>query len=224
MNIEWELLLRLALGAVYGGVIGFERQIHGRPAGFRTQMLVCIASVLLMEVSELGRIYGAQDASFIRLDPGRIAAGAITGIGFLGAGVIIKMGVTVQGLTTAACLWMVAAIGLALGAGLYVESTGALLLTLFTLLALRVIERHTSRLLTKFLEITAVEGMDEKTVLDAIKISGAFVQNVDYQSDSEKRELRINYAIGIYSTSPLKNLLDNLTKLDGIKRVEIRSY
>ena len=106
-----ELLIRIALGAVLGGLVGLERHVHGRPAGFRTHILVCTALVLLMEVSEYYHYLGTQDPSYVRVDPGRIAAGAITRIGFLGAGVIIKMGASVQGLTTAARIWMVAAIG-----------------------------------------------------------------------------------------------------------------
>ncbi|MDP3259539.1 MAG: MgtC/SapB family protein [Thermodesulfovibrionales bacterium] len=131
MLSETEIIIRLLLGAVLGGVIGFERQVHGRQAGFRTQLLVCVASVLVMIVSEYYHHLSYMNPSYVRVDPGRIAAGAITGIGFIGAGAILKMGITIQGLTTAACLWMVSAVGLAIGAGLYVAGVAASALTLF---------------------------------------------------------------------------------------------
>src|SRR5512147_847711 len=120
MLSNYEIILRLALGTLLGGIIGFERQTHGRAAGFRTQLLVCVACVLIMIISEGYYLQTATNPQFMRIDPTRIAAGAMTGVGFLGAGVILKMGVTIQGLTTAACIWIVSAIGLAIGAGLYV--------------------------------------------------------------------------------------------------------
>jgi putative Mg2+ transporter-C (MgtC) family protein len=107
-----EILIRLLLGAVIGGIIGFEREIHGRSAGFRTQLLVCVAAVLIMVVSEnyYFHIHNLDDT--LRIDPARISAGALIGIGFLGAGVIIKSGFAIRGLTTAASIWIVSAIGL----------------------------------------------------------------------------------------------------------------
>ncbi|UCG77990.1 MAG: MgtC/SapB family protein, partial [Nitrospirota bacterium] len=104
-----DILIRLVLGTVLGSIVGFEREVHGRPAGFRTHLLVCLASVLIMIVSEEYYHLAVMNPDFIRVDPARIAAGAITGVGFLGAGVIIKSGFNVQGLTTAACLWIVSA-------------------------------------------------------------------------------------------------------------------
>lgn len=140
MISESEILLRLLLGALFGGIIGFERQHHGRSAGFRTHLLVCLASVLVMIVSEHFHNLASFDSSYVRVDPGRIASGAIIGIGFVGAGVIVKEGVNVHGLTTAACLWVVSAIGLALGAGLYLAAGAALIITLFALWLLEKLE------------------------------------------------------------------------------------
>src|SRR5512143_1610496 len=93
-----ELVARLLLGALLGGVIGFERHTHGRPAGLRTHILVCLASTLVMIVSEYYHHLASLDPSYVRVDPIRLAAGAITGVGFLGAGVIVKAGGSVQGL------------------------------------------------------------------------------------------------------------------------------
>src|SRR5256712_8949593 len=112
------VLLRIAAALLAGALIGFERTLHGRPAGFRTHALVCLASCLLMLVT----VYQAQwmvvvPLDAIKTDPTRMAQGIMTGIGFLGAGVIFKEGLTVRGLTTAASIWMTAAIGILLGIG-----------------------------------------------------------------------------------------------------------
>ncbi len=107
------ITLRLILSVILGGLIGLERESHGRPAGFRTHTLVCLGSTLVMIISA----YGMQSIS-TSYDPGRIAAQVISGIGFLGAGTIMREGVNVRGLTTAASLWAVAGIGLAVGIGM----------------------------------------------------------------------------------------------------------
>lgn len=120
MVSEWELLLRLVLACVLGGLIGYERQSRRKSAGLRTNILVCLGSCLIMVLSE--NIY-QQVEGLTNADPARLAAQVVSGIGFLGAGTIMKEGLTVRGLTTAACLWVVAGVGLAVGAGFY---TGAL--------------------------------------------------------------------------------------------------
>ena len=113
---EGELLLRLVLACVLGGIIGYERQSRHKSAGLRTNMLVCLGSCLVMVLSQeiYLRVEGHTNA-----DPARLAAQVVSGIGFLGAGAIMKEGLTVTGLTTAACLWVVAGVGLAVGAGMW---------------------------------------------------------------------------------------------------------
>jgi putative Mg2+ transporter-C (MgtC) family protein len=218
-----EALLRLALGALFGGAIGFERQVHGRPAGFRTHMLVCMASVLLMEVSEYFHYLEVMDPGYVRVDPGRIAAGAITGIGFLGAGVIVKMGATVHGLTTAACLWIVSAIGLALGTGMYVPSVAAFVLTLFALLALRVVERHTPKAAFKFISITGGLDLEEASIMNVLSEQKASVLNLDYERNIDVGEAVFRYNITIGGESESRPLIDALSSLANVRRVHIRS-
>jgi putative Mg2+ transporter-C (MgtC) family protein len=134
-SLSWgENLGRLALAAALGGAIGFERELRDREAGFRTHMLVCIGSALFTIVSAYGfREFLTSGDQVVRADPTRIAAQIVTGIGFLGAGAIIRQGVSIRGLTTAATLWVAAAIGMASGAGYY---AGAVLGTIVTLIAL----------------------------------------------------------------------------------------
>lgn len=130
-----EALVRIALAAVLGALVGLEREFRGRQAGFRTNLLVCLGSALVMLVSirlatHPWKVIGDYN---INVDPGRIAYGVMTGIGFLGAGAIIKQQETVRGLTTAASLWCVAAIGLAVGYGLYTLGVSAAVLVLLAL-------------------------------------------------------------------------------------------
>jgi len=132
-----QIIIRLILSMLLGGLIGLERQIHRRTAGLRTHILVSLGSCLIMLTSlYVFDIYKDK----VPLDPGRIAAGVITGIGFLGAGAIIRDREGVKGLTTAASLWVVAAIGLATGCGFYTASLVTTLLTLIVLFFLRYIE------------------------------------------------------------------------------------
>jgi len=132
-DLRLDLLLHLCLGVVLGGAIGFERELQRKAAGLRTNILICVGAVLFTELS-----IAMSSASG---DPGRIAAQIVTGVGFLGAGTIIQGRGIVTGLTTAATMWLVAAIGMAIGFGALLEATGATLLVLLVLSLLRPIER-----------------------------------------------------------------------------------
>ena len=135
---NWEIAVRLTLALVFGGLIGLEREAYGRPAGFRTHILVSVGSALVMIIS----VYGLAGIRFAHTRPSydaaRIAAQVVSGIGFLGAGTIMK--VRARGLTTAASLWVVAGIGLAVGIGAIVPASIATLLVLITLLLLSRVE------------------------------------------------------------------------------------
>jgi len=134
----FSILVRLILSAVLGGVIGMERELHRHEAGLRTHILVCMGSSLIMLTSlYVFDIY--KDINVV--DPSRIAAGAITGIGFIGAGAIIRAGMSVKGLTTAASLWITAAVGLAVGCGFYLAGILASLISVIVLLFLGNVEK-----------------------------------------------------------------------------------
>jgi putative Mg2+ transporter-C (MgtC) family protein len=129
---------RLLLAVLAGGLIGLERSVHGRPAGFRTHTLVCAASSLLMLLSIFQwQLIAGAPMDTVRVDPTRMAQGIMTGIGFLGAGVIIKERLKIRGLTTAASLWLTAAIGVVIGMGLYFAAFLATLLALGVLIIFR---------------------------------------------------------------------------------------
>lgn len=139
--LRLDLLIKLALAVLLGGIIGFERELAGKPAGLRTNILICIGAALLMDVSmRVGIIDGHRVG-----DPGRIAAQIVSGIGFLGAGTILQGQGVVTGLTSAATIWVVAAIGMTVGAGFYIEGIGAGLLVTFVLAGLGGLERWVQR-------------------------------------------------------------------------------
>jgi putative Mg2+ transporter-C (MgtC) family protein len=143
MNLLYEnILLHLLTALVAGGLIGLERSYHGRPAGFRTHVLVCVSSSMLMLVTLYQTSwYLAPLADTVRTDPTRMAQGIMTGIGFLGAGVIMKDGLSVRGLTTAASIWMTAAIGILAGIGFYFPVIVVTTLTVAALSLFRWLER-----------------------------------------------------------------------------------
>lgn len=142
MGTEYLSILIHLIGAVLaGGLVGLERTYHGRPAGFRTHTLVCTASSLLMLMTMYQvQLMPALPLEILRVDPTRMAQGIMTGIGFLGAGVIMKEGLSIRGLTTAASIWMTASIGILIGVGFYFPAIVATLLTLITLSLFRWIE------------------------------------------------------------------------------------
>jgi len=146
MTLDAELVLRIVVGTVLGGIIGYERDIHGRPAGLRTHAVVALASATFMVVStHLVYFQHYRAGDLVEIDASRIAASVVSGIGFLAGGAILRNGITVQGLTTAAGLWLVAAIGLCSGAGMYVESVVATILGIATLTILRRFEDKDDR-------------------------------------------------------------------------------
>jgi len=177
------VLLHISLALVAGGLIGLERTYHGRPAGFRTHTLVCTASSLLMQVTLYQwELLATVPIDTLRVDPTRMAQGVMTGIGFLGAGVILKEGLTVRGLTTAASIWITAAIGILAGVGFYFAAVVGTVLTLGTLSIFRRIELIMPALYYSRLEIRfrRHEAMHEDPLRALISEHGFSVANLSY--------------------------------------------
>jgi putative Mg2+ transporter-C (MgtC) family protein len=217
-----DIIIRLLLGTALGGIIGFEREAHGRPAGFRTHLLVSLASVLIMIVSEQYYHISSVNPDFIRIDPARIAAGAITGVGFLGAGVIIKSGFSVQGLTTAACLWIVSAIGLSVGAGLYTPAAISTVISFLALWSLRGVERGMATLTFKHLTIAADSPDKDQEIEKVVQGMKIKIVNMDYEYDAAINETRFNMTISMRGSLNLRNLFRSLTSIEGVKRVSLK--
>jgi putative Mg2+ transporter-C (MgtC) family protein len=173
----WEILVRLAAAAALGSVIGIERELREREAGFRTHMLVSVGAALFTLVSAYAwGDFAFSQASGVTFDPTRIAAQIVTGIGFIGAGAIIRQGLSVRGLTTAATLWMVAAIGMACGAGFYWAAVIATAIALVGLGPLRVVsQRIGDRPRRRELEVELKAEASAAPVLAALEQVGVTV-------------------------------------------------
>ncbi len=219
--MSWEPLVdmmrHMVAALAAGAVIGTERSFHGRAAGFRTHALVGLASSLLMIVAvSQGTWFPAGEA--VRVDPTRVAQGIMTGIGFLGAGVIFKEGLTVRGLTTAASIWTTAAIGILMGVGLYVAGAVATVLALGVLSVFRQIElrfpthmyaRHTIRF-----ERGAILKEDELRRL--LHDHGFKAANVSYHLSHDGKVLEYRMAIRTVKTENLQRLAETLAALPSV--------
>jgi putative Mg2+ transporter-C (MgtC) family protein len=186
------------LGALAaGGAIGLERSYHGRPAGFRTHALVCLSSSLLMVLTLSQARWFQGPADVVRIDPTRMAQGIMTGIGFLGAGVIFKEGITVRGLTTAASIWITSAIGILMGVGLYAAAAVATVLTLGVLAAFRYIERvlPTYRYANHRVRFDRDRVMAERDLRGLLRETGFSVSSLSYTLGDEGRSLEYGMTI-----------------------------
>ena len=199
-TLNWdESLLRLVLAAVLGGAIGVERELREREAGLRTHMLVSVGSALFTIVSAYGfHAFLSSGQSVVRADPTRIAAQIVTGIGFLGAGAIIRQGFSVRGLTTAATLWVVAAVGLAAGAGYYSAAAITTALVLVALYPLRIVAY---RILHRFrpedgrLLVELPAGESPGSVIDAIERAGVRIGSIELSQEGDRRRLELDLAL-----------------------------
>lgn len=218
--MELELFLRVGMACLFGGLIGMERESVNRPAGFRTHMLVCLGSAVVM-LSNL--ILFEQYSGRTNMDPARFGAQVISGIGFLGAGTIIKEGFSVRGLTTAASLWAVACIGLVIGAGHY---SLAVFSTIMVLVILEIFSRVEKRYqknrreLVVYLQTANVPGQLGK-VAKTIGDNKCRIRNISMSTINESLvELKVNIPVpkGIDSQSIITALADT----EGVINLKIR--
>jgi len=184
---DWQAIVRLLAAAGLGALIGLEREHHGRAAGLRTHLLVSVGAAMAMVVSlHFAKIFGGgSGGQAVTVDPARLAYGVMAGIGFLGAGAIIRYGTGVRGLTTAASLWCTAAIGLAAGFGMFVIAGAGTIVVLFTLTVLdfadRLIHSRISKTVTLSVPNASVESVQ---VFEGLLREGkAKVTNVNYTRD-----------------------------------------
>jgi putative Mg2+ transporter-C (MgtC) family protein len=219
-----EFLGRLVLAALLGGAVGMERQIHGRPAGIRTYLILSLGTALLMVLSEylLVAYHGKYPELGLQGDPGRIAGQAITGIGFLGAGVIIRYKDTIRGLTTAACVWLVCSVGLAVGAGFYVVSVAATFLTLLALIGLKAWERHMRKDWFEDLQVVSEDIPGQITRMKGLIVQHGFeVISFGLKRDAEKNELEATFQLIVRAVQPQREILQDLLEIEGVKAVHL---
>jgi putative Mg2+ transporter-C (MgtC) family protein len=222
-DLSWaEVLLRLALAGALGGAVGFERELRDHEAGFRTHLLVAVGSAAFTLVSAYGfRDFQYGRATGFTLDPTRIAAQIVTGIGFLGAGAIIRQGASIRGLTTAATLWVVAAIGLASGAGDYAVAVLGTVVVLFALYPLRVLARRTIGQLRRdegFLLVELDEGGSAAALLTALEEHKVRVRKFDIEDTGGARVVRVDAVLPAVAATA--GVMDDVKSVEHVRRVE----
>lgn len=218
----WEIALRLGLAIIFGGAVGFERESQNLPAGFRTHILVCVGATLIMMVSA----YGFTGPLSEMVDPSRIAASVVTGIGFLGAGTILRQRGSIRGLTTAASIWAVSAIGLAVGIGFYF---GSMLATLVVLISLLVLGRLDRVLLSSYrVKRLTVRMSDQAGLLSEIaaiftdlkiNIRKIELDSIPGRTDMEKETVEIEFMLVVPLNFEHNRLFQRLAFMEGINQV-----
>jgi putative Mg2+ transporter-C (MgtC) family protein len=218
-----ELIVRILVGTALGGVIGYERDVHGRPAGLRTHALVALASATFMVVST-NFVYAQHytNPDLVRVDPSRIASCVVSGIGFLAGGAILRTGLSVQGLTTAAGLWLVAAIGLAAGGGMYIESVAATLCGIGVLTVLRRFEDKDDLTVRRRLSLTLGHNAPSISALVArLTALGARVTQEDYEKHVDESTHHITLDVRLPATVSSEQVLEALEIEPGVRRIKI---
>ena len=210
LTIVMHLLVALAAGAL----IGFERSYQGRPAGFRTHTLVCMASAVLMILAVYQGSWFYAASEIVRVDPTRMAQGIMTGIGFLGAGVIVKEGASVRGLTTAASIWITAAIGILAGVGFYFPVVVVTILTLGTLSMFKWIEARMPQLfyvyhVVRFPLASAVADNDYR---DLVTEHGLKIAEFSYRANNESGSLEYHMVLSTRDEGAERRLAHTLAK------------
>lgn len=216
---EWTIIFRLVLAAVLSGIVGFEREFHGRAAGFRTHILLCVGSTLIMLSSmHIFDVYYGKGV----FDPARLAAGVVTGVGFLGAGTIMRNRGSVRGLTTAASLWVVTGIGLAVGVGMY---PGAIVTTGIAVITLMFFGRLEHVMIRKdwykTLIVETKDGMDQLKGMR--EILGEYAAEInDFEVDRSKDGAHVSLKIGLKLTTSRydERLIEDIGRMEGVKSVK----
>jgi len=221
-----EMLLRIAAGAALGGIIGYERDRHGRPVGLRTHLIVAMAAATFMVVSSqfvYFQHYAKED--LVTVDTSRIAASVVTGVGFLAGGTILRQGLNVQGLTTAAGLWLVTAIGLSSGAGMFVESAVVTGMGVVALTVLRRFEDKNDKLVRRRVSVTlGEEAQDIAAVVEALEKLGAKVSDVEYEKrlDDDKKRLVVTLDVDFADGMTVPKLIVAVETVRGVRRVVVQ--
>jgi putative Mg2+ transporter-C (MgtC) family protein len=223
-HVEIEITQRLLLALVFGGAIGLERSYHGRPAGFRTHTLVCLSSSLLMLVSAFeAQWFVSEGVPRSTLDPTRVAQGIMTGIGFIGAGAIIKEGLTVRGLTTAASIWITAAIGVLFGIGFYFPAVLASGLTLGILSVFRWVE---SKVPTQFyaqfiVRFAQDQVLPEEAMRGMVAAHSFTIANLSYRLDKIDGWFEYRMIIRTGRRDNARALSETLSRLESVKEFRL---
>lgn len=222
-----DIALRLSLAALLGGLIGLEREIRGRSAGLRTQMLVAVGAALAMVVSLHFETVFASAAGKIQIDPARVAYGVMTGVGFLGAGAILRFDRGVRGLTTAASLWCTAAVGLAAGFAMYATAVFGAALVVAILWMLRLVDHalphRQARELTVCVDGAAAGACERLSAL--LEMPGVAYEPRGVARDIERNTTRLTFRLLMGKRDALDEILRRVEGAEGVRtvRVEVAS-
>jgi putative Mg2+ transporter-C (MgtC) family protein len=219
-----QIALRLVAALLVGAASGLERSYHGRPAGFRTHALVCLSTSLLMLVTVFeSHWFVAAGTGRVTLDPTRMAQGIMTGIGFLGAGAIIKDGLTVRGLTTAASIWITAAIGILLGIGFYFPALFTTALALATLSLFRWIESRIPVLFYAhfYVRIAPDAPTDETELRRLVGFHGFSIANLGYRLDRATGFVEYRMVVRTQHAANARALAEALCRLEAVREFRI---
>ncbi len=222
--VPWGILVRLFLAVFLGGLIGLEREFHGRPAGLRTHILVCLGATMIMMIPELlsPRWPRLSTTANVWMDPGRIAAGIVTGIGFLGAGTILRIGDIVRGLTTAACIWFTAALGVMIGSGHLVLAGISAAIGLLILLVFEKLEDWISPTVYRIIRVGVrsehIEGAEDrmKEILRKFQIQ---VQDRSYWLQKDNEEMEMTFQVRTKRDVENREVVMELGNMEGVIRV-----
>ena len=219
VNFETSMF-RLALSLIIGGIIGYERQHSKHYAGFRTFTLICVGSTVMMLISlYLPQVFWGTYSS----DPTRVAGQVITGIGFLGAGAIIQSRGAIKGMTTAASIWMVAALGLAIGAGMYEVSLAGMVITLFILINMANFER---KVMIEWNSKTVILVFSDLLVRKAeveelLRKHGVSIHDIFIEQDFHRNVTELHFSVYVKIKTDYVLLFEQLRKLDAVTSVRI---
>ena len=220
-EITWETaLVRFLISFFLGALIGFERETHNQPAGLRTHILISIGSTMVMLIS----IFIPQTfTEFQNGDPGRIAAQVVSGIGFLGAGAILKFGANVKGLTTAASIWAMAAIGLGVGAGMYTVSLIGVAVVLFALTAMNLFEKKLfiERTFRRIELAIKKKDSDLQSVKKILQNFDVRINSTGYERNINESTDRVTFLVGVTEKLDVKQLADILEQEPGVVSISV---
>lgn len=224
-SYEMTVLIKLFLAALAGGLIGLEREKHGRPAGLRTHWLVALGACLMMIISEAFDLKygGLPGSSVVRIDPGRIAAQIVAGIGFIGAGVILKEGLSVRGLTTAACLWLAAGVGMGFGMGAMLPSIMATGLGIGGLIFLKKLEPFIKKDRYLVISVTADSEDDIYPELERIFLSRRMeISNLSGSFDSIGKKWCYEFTLTQHQRRMGKELTTIIAEVRGVRSIRFK--
>lgn len=216
------LISRIAIGAVLGGVIGYERDLHGRHVGLRTHLIVAMTAATFMVISNHFVDYQEYDHK-VEADVARIAASVVSGIGFLAGGAILRTGITIQGMTTAAGLWLVTAVGLSSGAGMFPEAISVTLMGLIALTLLRRFEDKNDEMIRRRVTLLLDDEVNVgPQVLVVIKELGATIIDFDYERRVDEKLVNVIADIQVPVRVGIAAFVEKLESQPGLHRLNVQ--